>query len=109
MHVYLLLVVIVGWVFFRADTLAQGFFWVGQMFAGWHFEPNCMQLALAQLSPLSLVVFAVGALTCLPVLERLRGKPAFEKASWAATVLLLALCLLSLASGTYNPFIYFRF
>ena len=109
MHVYLLLVVIVGWVFFRADTLAQGFFWVGQMFAGWHFEPNCMQLALAQLSPLSLVVFAVGALTCLPVLERLRGKPAFEKASWVATVLLLALCLLSLASGTYNPFIYFRF
>ena len=109
MHVYLLLVVIVGWVFFRADTLAQGFFWVGQMFAGWHFEPNCMQLALAQLSPLNLVVFAVGALTCLPVLERLRGKPAFEKASWVATVLLLALCLLSLASGTYNPFIYFRF
>ena len=40
----------------------------------------------------------------------MRGsKPAFEKASWVATVLLLALCLLSLASGTYNPFIYFRF
>ena len=43
------------------------------------------------------------------VLDRLRDKPALERASWAVTVLLLALCLLSLATGTYNPFIYFRF
>ncbi|MGN0072824.1 MAG: MBOAT family O-acyltransferase [Coriobacteriales bacterium] len=109
MHVYLLLVVVVGWVFFRADSFSQALFWIGQMFAGWHFEPNCMQLALAQLSPLNLCVFAVGAVCCLPVLDKLRGKPALQKASWVLSIVLLALCILSLASGTYNPFIYFRF
>lgn len=109
MHVYLLLVVVVGWVFFRAESFSQALFWIGQMFAGWHFETGCMQLALAQLSPLNLFVFAVGAVTCLPVLEKLRGRPALERLSWVLTLVLLALCILSLASGTYNPFIYFRF
>lgn len=108
-HVYLILVVIIGWVFFRADTIDQGFFWVATMFTGWSFDASSMALVMSLLTPLNLVVFAVGCVTCLPVLDRLRGRAAFERASWACTVALLALCLLSLATGTYNPFIYFRF
>ena len=108
-HVYLVIVVLIGWVFFRADTIGQGFTWVATMFAGWTFEPVQMALVMSLLTPLNLTVFAVGCVTCLPVLDRLRGRAAFERASWAVTVVLLALCLLSLATGTYNPFIYFRF
>ena len=108
-HVYLVVVVLVGWVFFRAETIGQGFFWVSTMFAGWTFEPAQMALVLSLLTPLNLVVFAVGCVTCMPVLGRLRAHVAFERASWAITVVLLVFCLLSLATGTYNPFIYFRF
>jgi len=33
----------------------------------------------------------------------------FDVISMAATLLILGLCILTLASQTYNPFIYFRF
>ena len=108
-HVYLILVVLIGWVFFRADTIDQGFFWVATMFTGWTFDPVQVALVMSLLTPLNIVVFAVGCVTSLPVLDRLRGRFALERASWAVALVLLALCLLSLATGTYNPFIYFRF
>lgn len=108
-HVYLVLVVLIGWVFFRAETIDQGFFWVATMFSGWTFDAAGMALVMSLFTPLNLCVFAVGCVTCLPVLDHLRGRAAFERASWVVTIVLLALCLLSLATGTYNPFIYFRF
>lgn len=108
-HAYLILVVLIGWVLFRADTIDQAFFWMTTMVAGWTFDASSMALVISQLTPLNLVVFAVGCVTCLPVLDRLRGNVALERASWVVTVVLLALCLLNLATGTYNPFIYFRF
>ena len=108
-HVYLIVVVLIGWVFFRADTLDQAFSWIATMVVGWNFDPASMALVMAQLTPLNLAVFAIGCVTCLPVLDRFRARDAFERASWAISVVLLALCLLSLATGTYNPFIYFRF
>lgn len=108
-HVYVLLMVLVGWVFFRAETLDQGVLWVVQMFAGWHFETASMALAMAQLTPLNIFVAACGLVAATPVIERFRGRSTFEKASWAITLVLLVLCVLSLATGTYNPFIYFRF
>ena len=64
---------------------------------------------MSLLTPLNIVVFAIGCITCMPVLGRLRGRAGFERISWVVTLALLVLCLLSLATGTYNPFIYFRF
>ena len=108
-HVYLIVVVLIGWVFFRADTIGQGFSWIAAMFTGWTFDAASTALTMSLLTPLNIFVFAVGCVVCLPVLDRLRGRVALQRASWALVVLLLALCLLSLAVGTYNPFIYFRF
>jgi len=108
-HVYLIVVVLVGWVFFRAGTIEQGFAWVGAMFGVCSPDPSSAALLLAQLTPLNITVFAVGCVCSLPVLDRLRDRPALQRASWAICIVLLALCLLSLATGTYNPFIYFRF
>ena len=108
-HAYLIIVVLVGWVFFRADTIDQGFAWVATMFTGWTFTPTATALVMSLLTPLNLCVFAVGCVTCLPVLDKLRGRPALERASWVVSVVLLVLCVMSLATGTYNPFIYFRF
>jgi len=108
-HVYLAVVVLVGWVFFRADTIDQGFFWVATMFTGWTFTSTATALVMSLLTPLNLCVFAVGCVTCLPVLDRLRGRAVLERVSWVVSVVLLVLCVMSLATGTYNPFIYFRF
>lgn len=98
-HVYLLLVVIVGWVFFRAETIDQGFFWVATMFTGWAPNPEAMALAWSQLTPLNLVVAVVGVVCSLPVLDRLRGNALLQGLSWPLTLVLLALCVVSLAGA----------
>ncbi|HCT92050.1 MAG TPA: MBOAT family protein [Lachnospiraceae bacterium] len=108
-HIYALMVVLIGFVFFRADTMGQGLFWVREMFTGFHFEPEAMRLCLSLLTPLNITVFAAGIAACLPFGERFREKKAAMVFSWAVSPLLLFLCMLSLAGGTYNPFIYFRF
>ena len=116
-HIYALLVVCVGFVIFRADTLGQAVHIIGQMFGGWRFAPGDSALGLAQLTPLFVTAFIAAVIGSLPlgrllkpVADRAGISPAvMEALSYAAAAALLVLCVISLAGGTYNPFIYFRF
>ena len=116
-HLYTLLVVCVGFVIFRADTMSQALHMIGQMFAGWRFEGSASALALSQLTPLFVVVLLAAVIGSMPLGGRVRQlcakaglKPAALTAgSYVGAVVLLVLCMASLAGGTYNPFIYFRF
>ena len=108
-HVYTLLVVLIGFVFFRADTMSQGAYWVGQMFGGFHFEKECMVLAGRLLTPWNILWACVGAAACLPVKKLAEGRTWYEKLVFPASLAAFVLCMLQLAGGTYNPFIYFRF
>ncbi len=108
-HLYVLLVVTVGFVIFRADTLGQGLLFIREMFTGFHFEAAAMSLAAQQLTPLYLTVLAVGAVASCPVREKLAQKKWFEPVAWGCSLVGLVLCILSLSGSTYNPFIYFRF
>ena len=116
--VYTLLVVTVAFVLFRADSFEQGGWIISQMFTGWHFEYACVELAMRQLTPLFIVTFLVAVVAATPVkgaLERFVDNApdntvaALETASYVFALALLALSLLSLSGGGYNPFIYFRF
>ena len=116
--VYTLLVVTVAFVLFRADSFEQGGWIISQMFTGWHFEYACVELAMRQLTPLFIVTFLVAVVAATPVkgaLERFvddapdNTVAALETASYVFALALLALSLLSLSGGGYNPFIYFRF
>lgn len=108
-HVYTLLVVLIGFVFFRADSMHQGAAWIKTMFTGFGSNTAAMSLALEQLTPLYLVTAAVGTVACCPVKMLVKKGRAYEAVTAAGSLALLLLCMLSLASGTYNPFIYFRF
>lgn len=108
-HVYVILVVMIGFVFFRADHMRQGMFWVFQMFAGMHFENASMRLVLSMLTPVHLTAFAAGILASMPAMEQLGQRKPMQKILWPASLVLLAVCMMNLAGGTYNPFIYFRF
>ena len=116
--VYTLLVVTVAFVLFRADSFEQGGWIISQMFTGWHFDYASVELAMRQLTPLFVGTFAVALVAASPVkgaIERWVGRlsaPAaavVEGASYLFALALLALSLLSLSGGGYNPFIYFRF
>lgn len=109
MHVYTLLVVCIGFVFFRADTMGQGWQWVCAMFTGSSGSAASVSLAVQQLTPLYLLSFGAACIASFPICEKLRERKGYEGAAFAASIAGLALCILSLAGGTYNPFIYFRF
>lgn len=108
-HVYVVLVVMIGFVFFRADHMRQGMFWVFQMFAGMHFENASMRLVMSMLTPAHLTAFAAGILASVPVMGKLGQRKPMQKILWPASLVLLAVCMMNLAGGAYNPFIYFRF
>ncbi len=108
-HIYVLLVVLAGFVFFRADHMGQGLFWIREMVSGFHFEPSAMRLCLSLLTPVHITAFLAGILASVPLTERLKKHPKLEGASWALSMVILLLCMMNLAGGTYNPFIYFRF
>lgn len=115
-HAYLLLVVMVGWVFFRADTLSHAMHYLGSM-AGLHHGIGALRPAGAWLRPDYLTYFVCGLVAATPVVPFLARR--FQEreslhgvAEWGATVATLALFAISavsLSGGTHNPFIYFRF
>lgn len=117
-NAYTLLVVVTTFVIFRADTLSQGFGMIAKMFTGFEMTP-AMQGFLQETLTSPVIIFGIFAVigsTSLPktIYLRLRNHRktnviAFEVVSMAATLLILGLCILTLASQTYNPFIYFRF
>lgn len=117
-HIYTILVVCAGFVVFRAETLRQGLALIGKMFTGMVFTPETVSFAMRLLNPLFLLVMLVCIIASCPVArlgeklpERYRDTVyrILTPGTYVGSILLLILCILSLSSGTYNPFIYFRF
>lgn len=108
-HVYALLVVCVGFVFFRADTMKQGCFWIREMFTDFGWKASAMSLTLQQLTPVYLVTLAAALVAAVPINSMLKKYKWYEGFTYVLSLAGFALCVLSLAGGTYNPFIYFRF
>ena len=119
-HIYTLLAVTIGFVFFRAETITQGFDFIANMFCGFDISSESLSLALTQLTPWFIVMFVVAVIGCAPIkpiADRLRvdGSALSKKQSIVQTVLyvlafvLLLWCVIRLSGTSYNPFIYFRF
>ncbi len=123
-RVYTLIAVCIGFVMFRADTVSQGFYMIGQMFTGMSFETASMSFVLQQMTPYFIVMLAVAILAAGPlrgvadkIREELCGGEKEVSKKWSVlqvilyviSFILLAWCILRLSGGTYNPFIYFRF
>lgn len=116
LRIYTLLVVVTGFVMFRADSLSQGFRILGRMFSFTAAQdPNA---ALYVLTPARWLAFALGIVFSLPVVPALRSRaaavsPAAEKTAEIAENVLallgLILCVLAMAGGGFSPFIYQQF
>lgn len=120
-HLYLLLVIITSWVFFRAENLTQAMDYLAAMADVTNWSTSALQYAQV-MSNGTLYVFALGVLLSLPTytwlrerMYKLSGDSMIKTASFVYVprlLLLSTLMLLSImkvASSTYNPFIYFRF
>ena len=119
-HAYLLLVVMVGWVFFRAETLSSAWVMLRAMAGAGGDLPTAYSPGW-YLTPQVLVALAAGIVGSAPVISFLErslkgraastptGAAAWEFAGVLALLLVFVGALAQSAAGTYNPFIYFRF
>jgi alginate O-acetyltransferase complex protein AlgI len=135
-RIYTLLAVLIGWVFFSLESVSDGFMYLKVMFCGGTaFTDNATMYSL--LSFLPLLLLCILGSTPLPanVLSKLRtyavGEPvkagtlqtgtglvcrkhrmqgiALTAAELTGITIITALSVAYLISGSYNPFLYFRF
>ena len=118
-HIYLIIVVTVGFVIFRADSMSQAIGMIGKMFTGFSFAPETMSLWWQQMTPYFIVMFVAAVLLAggaqnilekkIKKSEDIKTGKTLEIAGYALSFLILVWCILRLSGGVYNPFIYFRF
>ena len=124
-HVYTLLIAVVGWVLFRAETFPQAMALLQSMagFAPGDALGQSVRLYLNPQVALALAAGAVGELPIIPWLWERRARLVAPDASRSARALdatlavahvlalaaVFVLCAMALSAGTYNPFIYYRF
>lgn len=110
--------VMMGWVFFRAETLQHTRMYFGRLFSGAGAGAARMPLSHA-LDPLAATVLTVAfVISFAPAFRGAYGgfvrfwetrRLAADVLKFAASLLLLVLSASALAAGKFNPFIYFRF
>lgn len=117
-NLYTWLVVIVAFVMFRADTVAMGFKMLKTMFTGFRFEIQSISFIGELLSPYYIFILILAIVFAYPVRDRMiefleekryHCKNIVCSMFYLADILLLLLCIVNLATTSYNPFIYFRF
>ena len=104
-HVYLLLLVIIGWVLFRSQTIGDAIHYLNLM-SGAGSEPLSDIRTLAWIKEYLWIFFA-GFLFSVPLGERFQRVPAPIYTTLLLLVLLVSLSYL--VKGAHNPFIYFNF
>ncbi|MBT8339750.1 MAG: MBOAT family protein [Desulfatitalea sp.] len=120
-HIYLALIILVSWVFFRADTLDSAIEYYGAMVSVGNWHTSTLQYEQV-MSNESLYILGAGLLLSLPIYTKLKHflviSFANHKTSLASLLcitrlsflsFLILLSFLKVAASTYNPFIYFRF
>lgn len=122
-NIYTWIVVLFGWVLFRAESLDVFVGMVCAMFGVFGLgagatadatlaAQQCALLAQC-LTPLFVLIIPVGIVASTPIApwlkRRFTGSQVAAMSAYLVALVLLVLCLLELSSGSYNPFIYFRF
>ena len=104
-HIYTLLVVVVGWIFFASPTFSDAFSYLKAMFV---INGN----SAFSLMPY-LTTFAVGIVAATPLGAALWGNLRVKYRTGSMEIILciigFVLCMASLITESYNPFLYFRF
>ena len=117
-HLYTLLVVLIGFVIFRADNMGQAFSMIGAMFSGICASAQTGLLLAQCLTPLTMFALLLGLVGSTPVLplvcrkvEQQTGRVyvCLRVLRYAGALALLLVDILHLSAASYVPFIYFQF
>ncbi len=110
-HIYTILVVLIAWVFFRADTVPKALLYIKQMFA-FKTIPN-VEFINYYLTKEVLFAFLLAIIFSFPVYIKINDKFSdnlyFKSLKPVLLLLLFVISVMYVAIDSYNPFIYFRF
>jgi alginate O-acetyltransferase complex protein AlgI len=114
-HVYCVFVVVVGWVLFRAEGLRNGIAYLARMFMPWRYGFDKMFTVLNVWNLRTGLILLIGILGC-GIIQRVGERLPKLTSKWkngyvemGYLTVVFVYCIILLAAGTYNPFIYFRF
>ncbi len=113
-RVYTLLVVIIGWVFFRAEDLEFAIVFIGKMF--W-YSSGSNNYPFLFINNYIITATLVGIIFSMPVrkfiLQRIKpvikNETVLNTLKYSFFLFIFILSIMELAQNTYNPFIYYRF
>ncbi len=116
-HAYVWLVVMLSWVFFRAETLSEAFDYFKTMFnfnAAYEVGPDLKSFV----NPYFIFILFIGIISSIGVFKRLNNKILKKKMVNIHTYRLLEIgtlfilfywSILEIINSNFNPFIYYRF
>lgn len=112
-HIYTLLVVLIGWVFFMSPNITTAFSTLGKMIGigTTTFANNQAKFMLKSY----FIVFVLAILLSTKVYDRIQifvynqYKMKAVYTTWTIYIILLIVCIAFIVGGTYHPFLYFAF
>jgi len=116
-RLYALVAVMTGWVWFRARDFDHAVAFFASL-TGVHGWNDLSMASHVVLNPATLAALTIGGVLALgdirlsrllDLLPSRTVRPAYATTDTLATILLFAFSLLSVAAGSYSPFLYFRF
>ncbi|MBB6454563.1 alginate O-acetyltransferase complex protein AlgI [Salirhabdus euzebyi] len=124
-YLYTLLIVMIGWVFFRSETLDESINYITTMFNPFKITSNIYNVHYFITNEV-LLILIIGIIGATPLLKIMTSKVENYVVSSndikyliirffygflnpITYILVLIFSIMSLATSTYNPFIYFRF
>ncbi len=109
-HIYTLLIVLISWVFFRAETLPQAFDYIKRMFM---YTTSKADFLSYYLTTEVSIAFVLAILASFPIYQFvINNTPKnllFSIGKVLFLLLIFVISIMYIAVDTYNPFIYFRF
>lgn len=112
-HIYTLLVVLIGWVFFMSPNITTAFSTLGKMISigATTFANNQAKFMLKSY----FIVFVLAILLSTKVYDRIQifvynqYKMKAVYTTWTIYIILLIVCIAFIVGGTYHSFLYFAF
>ena len=116
-YIYAMAVVTSGFAIFRADSIGQAMNILTQMIVGFRFTDIGLISIQSMITFYNIVILAAAFVAMTPIVRdtassfaaKYNARQAVTCLKYAASMILMVLCMMSIASSSYNPFIYFRF
>ena len=112
---FTMLIVIIGWVFFKSETLPAAWAYILSMAGIGNASPQTAHFSYFYYLDRRLIFSVICAAVCSIPLWKNRFAELYQSSIWARIIQLVLvftlffICIIYITNNVYNPFIYFQF